>query len=192
MKYFFYLFIVLVCIGSVYAIDYPIGKITNCDSPITLSVTAIYPIDFGEFSINCPYDDVWTCQCGSNMIISVLPNTVNIYTIKASYTTTTVSSGGSHHSGGSYTPITWIVSKNATNTSKNMTLDITVPIGNVTPNITPPPVITPPVITPPVITPNDTNITGIVTPETKIGFFGRLWDWIKKILFYKIGGEKNG
>lgn len=199
MKYFFYLFIILACISSVYAIDYPIGEITNCASPISLSIHAIYPIDDGEFSINCPYDNnVWTCACNSNMIISVLPNTINTYIISASYiTTTTVSSGGGSHHSGTYTPITWIVSKNATNTSKNMTIQITVPIGNATPNTTPiitqPPIITPPIVTP-VITPpavintnNDTNSTDIIPETTRTGFFSRVWDWIKKILFYKIG-----
>jgi hypothetical protein len=180
-----YFFIFLFIINIALAKDYPVQVISDCASDITISVSGNLPIDDGEYGISgCTSNvtNVWKCPCVKIVPItfSAPINAINVYTIQVSYVSYNYENVASHNSGsGKYVPPKLV----------NNTVII---------NTTPTPIIPPTNITQPIQpnTPNpvyqiDRNITNNVTitpttTEHKVGFFMRLWLWIKKILFYKI------
>lgn len=189
---FYYFFILLISSSLAYAIDYNIGQVSECSSPITLSIEGAYPIDIGEYSVNCPNSsNLWICSCDSPMIMSVKSNTINNYTIHATYTVEEMvrHSGGG---GGGYYPTVF-------NQTKNITINISKNNSNT-------PVYVPPIYTPsPILnlnpdintdlniynTPNTTgqnpsNTTGQNPLEKHRGIFYKIFQWIKKILLYKL------
>jgi len=123
---FLFLFSFFILSSFCFAIDYPMININDCYSNITVNVTAALTIDAGEYSIKDCTDllnNTWQCNCTSSVpiILSVLPNTINNYTVTASYTSVRYTEEV-HSGGGTYYPTIY----------HNVTINTT---GNVTQNV---------------------------------------------------------
>ena len=181
MRIFFYFLLFFLMISIVSAIGYDITSINDCAGPLTITVTGEYPIDPFEYNINdCSSNDinVWHCVCNDKMILSmnVSENTLNKYYFRIDYLAYYYINGGGGGGGGigNYTPIqvnkTTIIIENIT------------PIKPIEPVAPTEPIITP---IPNEIPPTLTNNTAITTPPST-NFFIMIWEWIKKILLFKL------
>jgi len=125
-KSFLFLFSFIILSSFCFAIDYPMININDCYSNITVNVIPTMIIDSGEYSVkDCTNlsNNTWQCNCGTPIILSVLPNTINNYTLVATYTSVSytpevqvASTGGGGGGGGGYYPTIY---HNDTNTSTN-------------------------------------------------------------------------
>lgn len=192
IKRFFYFIILILLSSIVYARDFSVVTITDCASPIRVDVTAKLPVDLGEYLLlSCTDNNTfWECPCNNTpIILSVEKNAINNYSLSLSYTAYV---NVEHRSGGGGGGIyQYTINATVINNTPITPQNIIPPIEEIvsgTPPQTPPPIIQH-VPTQPGQVQNTTTVTG----DSGKGFFANIskffrgiWEWIKKVLLYKI------